>query len=84
VATYRVYVSRNEEGRRYVGLSENPQLRLEQHNADVSKWTRNKGPWRIAWQSTALSLSEARKLEKKLKRQKGGRGLDHLLGSLGS
>jgi putative endonuclease len=84
VATYRVYVLHNQEGQRYIGLSENPPLRLQQHNADLSKWTRNKGPWRIAWQSTALSLSEARKLENKLKRQKGGRGLDHLLGSLGS
>jgi predicted GIY-YIG superfamily endonuclease len=84
VATYRVYVLRNEEGRRYVGLSENSQLRLQQHNADLSKWTRNKGPWRMVWQSTDLSLSEARNPENKLKRQKGGRGLDHLLGSQGS
>ena len=84
MATYRVYVLHNLEGERYIGLSENPSLRLEQHNADLSQWTRNKGPWRIAWQSTAFSLAEARKVENKLKRQKGGRGLDHLLGSLGS
>ena len=72
---YRVYVIVNSLGRRYIGLSENPLVRLEQHNAGVSRWTRGKGPWEIAWTSNAMSLSEARKLENRLKKQKGGNGL---------
>jgi putative endonuclease len=71
---YRVYVLQNPKGRRYVGLSENPQQRLHQHNSGMSKWTKLHRPWKIIWQSETLSLSQARKLENQLKRQGGGRG----------
>jgi putative endonuclease len=77
---YKVYVLQNAEDRLYIGLSENPALRLVQHNSGVSKWTRGRGPWKIIWESDAMTLTEARKLENKLKRQKGGRGLYQLLG----
>jgi predicted GIY-YIG superfamily endonuclease len=79
-ATYRVYVLRNTRGTFYVGLSDNVARRAEQHNAGESRWTKGRGPWMIVWQSGELSLSEARKLEKRLKRQKGGHGLLHLIG----
>ena len=76
---YRVYVIVNPLGRRYIGLSENPLFRLEQHNAGVSRWTRGKGPWEIVWTSDAMSLSDARKLENRLKKQKGGEGFFRLI-----
>src|ERR1043165_184184 len=41
---YRVYVIENLQGRRYVGLSENTAVRLQQHNNGVSKWTKHRGP----------------------------------------
>ena len=78
--TYRVYVIQNREGKFYTGLSGDVECRITQHNAGVSKWTRAKGPWTLIWQSDDLSLSEARKLENRLKRQKGGRGLFYLTG----
>ncbi|MBA3608082.1 MAG: GIY-YIG nuclease family protein [Chthoniobacterales bacterium] len=81
---YRVYVLLNEQARRYIGLTENLERRLQQHNAGVSKWTKNRGPWKLVWQSEPMSLSDARKLENQLKRQKGGRGLDHIIGAAGS
>lgn len=71
----RVYVIVNALARRYIGVSENPFIRLEQHNAGVSRWTRGKGPWKIVWASEPMSLSEARKLENRLKKQEGGAGL---------
>jgi len=77
---YRVYVIQNREGKFYIGLSDDVDRRITQHNAGVSKWTRAKGAWTLKWQSDHLSLSEARKLEKHLKRQKGSRGLFHLTG----
>ena len=77
---YRVYVIQNREGKFYIGLSDDVDRRITQHNAGVSKWTRAKGPWTLTWQSDDLSLSEARRLENRLKRQKGGRGLFHLIG----
>ena len=76
----RVYVLRNDSGRLYIGLSEDVSRRLEQHNAGLSKWTAKYRPWQIAWQSDQLSISEARKLENHLKRQKGGNGLYQVTG----
>ena len=76
---YRVYVIQNREGIFYIGLSDDVGRRVEQHNAGQSRWTKARGPWTIVWQSDELSLSEARKLENRLKRQKGGHGLFHLV-----
>jgi putative endonuclease len=80
LAIYRVYVLQNPEGKYYIGLSENPAQRLIQHNSGVSQWTRNRGPWRLVWQGDPMTLSDARKLENQLKRQKGGRGFYQLTG----
>ena len=77
---YRVYVIRNREGKYYIGLSDDVGRRINQHNRGEARWTRGKGPWKLVWQSGELSLSEARKLENRLKRQKGGHGLFHLVG----
>ena len=76
---YRVYVIQNREGKFYIGLSDDVVRRVEEHNSGQSRWTKGRGPWTIVWQSDELSLSEARKLENRLKRQKGGHGLFHLL-----
>ena len=69
---YQVYVIQNAEGRFYIGLSEDVRSRVHQHNTGVSTWTRSRGPWTLVWTSEVLSLSEALKLEKYLKRQKAG------------
>jgi putative endonuclease len=68
---YQVYVIQNAGGKFYIGLSENVQIRLQQHNDGVSQWTRNRGPWRVVWTSHQQPIAAARKLEKRLKRQKG-------------
>ena len=77
---YRVYVLQNQEGRYYIGLSEDIMVRLAQHNAGESKWTAKYRPWRLAWQSEEQDLSSARRLENLLKRQKGGQGFYKLTG----
>ena len=77
---YRVYILRNPQNRHYIGLSEDVSVRLEQHNSGGSKWTAKYRPWSLIWQSGELSLTDARKLENQLKRQKGGRGLYQLTG----
>ncbi len=76
---YRVYLLINEAGRRYIGISEDVGVRLDQHNAGVSRWTSKYRPWRLEWTSVEMPLGEARKLENLLKRQKGGNGLQRLL-----
>jgi predicted GIY-YIG superfamily endonuclease len=60
VSDYRVYVLKNLHGRHYVGISENLELRLRQHNAGLSKkWTGAHRPWEVVWQFGPLSLGEA-------------------------
>jgi len=52
---------------------------VQQHNTGQSRWTQGRGPWTLVWKSDEASLSEARKLENRLKQQKGGNGLFHLI-----
>jgi len=66
-AAYRVYILENREGKFYTGLSDDVARRVEQHNTGQSRWTKGRGPWTIFWQSDELTLSEARKLENRLK-----------------
>jgi len=70
--SYQVYVLENPTGKRYIGLSEDVDTRLRQHNNGESKWTAKHRPWQLIWTSAKKSLSEARKLENTLKRAKGG------------
>ncbi|MDF1825643.1 MAG: GIY-YIG nuclease family protein [Verrucomicrobiales bacterium] len=74
----------NVSGRRYIGLSADVSNRLSQHKAGESTWTKGKGPWNLVWQSREMTLGEARKLENKMKRQKGGAGLRTLMDTYGS
>jgi predicted GIY-YIG superfamily endonuclease len=77
---YRVYVLRNLDAKFYIGLAADVDRRFEQHNSGRSQWTRARGPWTCVWQSEELSLSDARKLENRLKRQKGGYGFYRITG----
>src|SRR6266705_4674157 len=71
---YRVYALQSGAGKFYIGFSENVTLRVQQHNAGLTRSTRGRGPWKLVWQSDTLKLSDARRLEFDLKRQKGGNG----------
>ena len=80
---YRVYILINPSGKRYIGLSDDVAKCLADHNAGVSQWTAKHRPWSLYWTSQPMSLSDARRLESALKRQKGGRGLDTLMHQFG-
>ncbi|MGA0409214.1 MAG: GIY-YIG nuclease family protein [Limisphaerales bacterium] len=75
-----VYVIQNSEGRFYIGISIDPESRLTQHNNGESKWTRKYLPWHLVWTKQCPSLTEARKIENLLKRQKGGQGFYNYTG----
>jgi putative endonuclease len=77
---YRVYVLYNRKRKFYIGLFDNVAHRIDQHNRGESKWTRGKGPWTLMWQSKEMKLSDARKLELLLKRQKNGDGFYRIVG----
>ena len=73
---YIVYVLWSNQAQRfYIGITENIEVRLKQHNNGSSKWTsRYAGTWELCWSETCSNLTQARKLENFLKRQKNGNG----------
>jgi putative endonuclease len=64
-----VYVIQNAQGRFYIGMTTDLEQRLIDHNTGVSSWTKHRGPWKLVWSEKCESISDARKLENKLKRQ---------------
>ncbi len=77
---HSVYIIQNSENRLYIGCTREVDKRLLQHNTGISKWTRSRGPWQLVWQKSFPTLTEARKFENLLKRQKGGSGFTKLTG----
>ena len=75
-----VYVIQNAEGRFYIGMTTDLEQRLIDRNAGISKWTKRRGPWKLIWSQRCGSVSEARKLENKLKRQGRGNGFYQAIG----
>ncbi len=66
-----VYVIKSlKTGMHYYGESKDYRERLERHNADRSKATKGKGPWKIRVVCRVEDKSEACKLERKLKNMK--------------
>ena len=64
----------------YIGVTEDVDNRLKDHNSGVSKWTKGKGPWTIVRQKEFPTLSNARKFELLLKRKKDGNKFYELTG----
>ncbi|MDD5032130.1 MAG: GIY-YIG nuclease family protein [Patescibacteria group bacterium] len=77
---YYVYVIRSENSRHYIGLSENTEERVEEHNLGLSNWTSRYKNWKIIYKRKFDSLTEARRWENYLKRQKGGNGFKKIIG----
>ena len=63
-----VYVLTNAKGRRYVGTTgRSPEVRLAEHNAGLSRWTRPHRPWQLlyseVYDSKRLALARERFLK---------------------
>jgi putative endonuclease len=72
---YFVYVLWSQAGHRfYIGISDDPERRLEQHNESARGWTRRYRPWILVHQERYEGYTDARKREIELKAQKGGQG----------
>ncbi len=64
----------------YIGITEDPDARLIQHNSGVSKWTAKYRPWRLVHLEKFPTYAGAREREILLKKQKGGNGFYKLTG----
>jgi len=70
-----VYVLWSVSGRRfYIGVSEDPEHRIIQHNSQSVGWTARHRPWRLVLVERHPDYRTARQREMFLKAQKGGRG----------
>src|SRR5260370_6269518 len=75
--SYSVYILWSDSAHRfYIGISEDPQSRLGQHNAGTQhSWTARHRPWRLIWTEKHTDYPSANKRENELKAQKGGKEL---------
>jgi putative endonuclease len=54
----------------YIGISENPELRLQRHNTFKTGWTKQGRPWKLVFTREFESKQTAAKWENWIKRQK--------------
>lgn len=76
---YWVYVLESEEGRWYIGQTNNLELRITKHNNQKVKSTKNRGFWNIVYKEKLKTRSEALKREEYLKSGAGRKLLKKLL-----
>jgi len=68
---YYVYILQSDfDDSYYIGYSQNPGKRLEDHNDGRSRYTKNKRPWIIVYQEEFQEKSDAIKRERFLKQQR--------------
>jgi putative endonuclease len=59
----------------YIGISEDPATREEQHNSgNFKSWTKRYRPWALVFSEPHPDYKSARKREIELKAQKSGKG----------
>ena len=74
-----VYILRNSDGHYYIGQTSDLSQRLQRHNEGKVFWTKNRGPWVIAYSQSFQSRSEAIVEEKRLKNLKSKIAIDKLI-----
>ena len=77
---YYVYVLKSIEfDRRYIGLTNNLERRLLEHNKKNNRSTKAYVPWELVYKEEFETRTEARNREKELKSGVGRKYLDRIL-----
>jgi putative endonuclease len=78
-----VYLLRCQKGELYGGATNDIEERLEKHNTGKgAKYTRGRGPLLLAWLSKPMTMSEAYKLEYRVKKLTRLQKLELIAGTL--
>ena len=68
-----VYILQSKKTRGlYIGCTGDLKKRLDEHNANESFYTKNKGPWEVRYYEAFFSKDDAFDREKQLKKNKSG------------
>lgn len=66
---YFLYMIKNQKDRLYIGVTNNPERRLQEHNSTSgAEYTKNTSPFSIVFLEEYGTLAEARKREIQLKK----------------
>ncbi len=75
-----IYVIKSKEGYKYIGMTEDLELRLKQHNdKTLSFWTKRGTEWELIYKEEFDNKSEALKREKWFKTGVGREFLDKIV-----
>ncbi len=78
---FYVYVLKSKkDNSQYIGLSQDAEKRLKEHNAGRVKSTKPKRPWSILYKESCATRIDARKREKYLKSAAGRRFRGEIMG----
>ena len=69
---YTVYIIQCDQGRYYIGYTNNLERRLTEHNNGISNWASRFKNWKLVYKQEFNSKTEALKKEIFLKKLKGG------------
>lgn len=76
-----IYLIENPEGKIYIGATNDPSRRCDEHNDDTREkgWTKGKGPWTLIYTESLENVTEALKRERFLKSLKAGKRIKQIL-----
>ena len=80
---YFVYALRSvKDGHLYIGISRNPDKRLQEHNAGMQRSTKYRRPFELIYVEKCCDRRQAREREKKLKSGSGREFLSEIKSSM--
>ena len=81
--SYCFYILQSEkDGSYYLGQTANLEDRLKRHNQGRSRYTRNRGPWKLVYQEEFSSRSEAVRREQQCKKRHSKEFIEKLINGL--
>lgn len=76
---YTYIIQSQKNGKYYIGSSENPKVRLQQHNWSRTPSTKSGIPWKLVYIEKYMTRSEAVKREYAIKKKKSRKYIEYLI-----
>ena len=76
---YVYVIQSTKSGKYYIGSTEDLEKRLAEHNRNIMRSTKRRGPWKVIYTEKHETKTKALQREKRIKRLKGGNGFKRLM-----